>query len=268
MADNAPIGIFDSGIGGLTVVKEVVQLMPGEDIIYFGDTARVPYGPRPPLEITRFMNEILHFLLANKIKIAVVACNTMTTVAMESVKKRYSLDMVGVNFGVQPAIKASRNCNIGVIATQATIASGMHGKAIKAYDPFVSVFPQACPKFVPLIEQGKLEGKEIEEAAWEYLQPLKEAQVDALILGCTHYPIIEPVIKRIMGANTVLVDPAKETAYDAYTLLKGKNKFADRTLGSVRLCFSGEVTQPRRMAEFLLDTSNISYEQVNLNDFC
>lgn len=267
MADNAPIGIFDSGIGGLTVVKEVVQLMPSEDIIYFGDTARVPYGPRPPLEITRFMNEIVRFLLAHKIKIAVVACNTMTTVAMDKVKKQYPIDMVGVNLGVEPAVKASRSGHIGVIATQATIASGMHDKAIKDYAPDVAVFPQACPEFVPLIEQGNLEGREIEEAAREYLQPLKDAHVDALILGCTHYPIIEPVITEIMGPDTVLVDPAKETALDAYALLKEKRKCADRALGSIKLCFSGDVAQPRRMAEFLLDRPTISYEQVDLLDF-
>lgn len=268
MADNAPIGIFDSGIGGLTVVKEVVQLMPGEDIVYFGDTARIPYGPRPSSEIIRFMHEILHFMAANTIKIAVVACGTMTTVAMPIVKPQYPFDMIGVNLGARSAIKASRNAKIGVIATQATIASGVHSKAIRDCDPEVSVFPQACPQFVPLIEQGKLEGAEIEEAAQEYLYPLKKSQVDALILGCTHYPIITPVIKTILGAEAALIDPARETAHDAYDLLHRTGKFSDRNSpGAVKLYFSGDVAQPSRMAELLLDSSKVSYEQIDLSDF-
>lgn len=273
MGDNAPIGIFDSGLGGLTVVKEVLNLLPGEDIIYFGDTARIPYGSRPPAEILQFMNEILTFFLAQKVKMTIVACNTMTTLGLEQARKAMPFLSIGVNNGAKAALQASRNNHISVIATEATINSGKHEKAIKAEKPDAVVFPQACPKFVPLIEQEKLSGPEIEAAAREYLIPLKQAGVDTLILGCTHYPFISSVIQEVMGPDVVLIDPARETAAEARTELAQHDKLATRAQGKVRLCFSADLPRAERFTACAIESSRSqeflpTFEMVNLQDYC
>ncbi|WP_425060391.1 Glutamate racemase [Sporomusa carbonis] len=272
MGDNAPIGIFDSGLGGLTVVRKVLSLLPGEDIIYFGDTARIPYGSRPPAEILGFMREILLFFSSQKVKMAITACNTMTALGLEQAREQFPFLLVGVNNGVSAALKASRNKRIGVIATEATINSGKHAAAIRAADSDTTVFPQACPQFVPLIEQEKLSGPEIEAAAREYLTPLKEAKVDTLILGCTHYPFISPLISEIMGPETILIDPARETAADARVMLAHHQKLATGGKGHVRLCFSADLPRAERVAACALDYSRASvtqpkFELINLPDY-
>lgn len=267
MANNAPIGVFDSGIGGLTVVKELMNLMPGEDLIYFGDTARVPYGSRPPSEIKSFLNEILQFLSSQNIKMAVVACNAMTSVGLEEVRGKYSFPMVGVNRGFDRAIKLSQTEKIGVLATVATINSGLHRNAIFDRAPRAKVYPVACPRFVPLIEKGLLSGAEIEKASLEYLAPLKEAGVDVLILACTHYPFITEVLSRIMGEGVKIIDPARETAMDAKDALTKSNQLADRTRGTVKLCFSAGLAQAKQMAGHLFDVENVQFELVKLQDF-
>ncbi|SMD00892.1 glutamate racemase [Sporomusa malonica] len=273
MGDNAPIGIFDSGLGGLTVVKEVLSLLPGEDIIYFGDTARTPYGSRPPAEILRFLHEILTFFSEQKVKMAITACNTMTALGLEQAKTEFPFLLIGVNNGASAALHASRSKRIGVIATEATINSGKHAKAIKAEDPSAVVFPQACQKFVPLIEQEKLFGPEIEAAAWEYLKPLKDSDIDALILGCTHYPFISPLIRDIMGPDVVLVDPARETAAEARTTLAHHDKLSTRAQGKSRICFSADLPRAERVAACAIDfprTRELApkFELVNLQDYC
>lgn len=268
MENNSAIGVFDSGIGGLTVVRELVNLMPHENFIYFGDTARAPYGSRPPAQIIDFMHQILRFFAVKQVKMAVYACNTMTALGLENARRYYSFPLVGMNTGVKAALKLTRNKNIGVIATQATIASGKHGKTIKAADPGATIYPQACPKFVPLIEQGELSGPLIEEAAREYLLPLKEAAVDALILGCTHYPLISPVIQQIMGPEVRLIDPAGETAVDARNALAKQEQFAaPGGKGTIRLCFSADLPRARQFAETMLGDRNFEFIQVKLQDY-
>lgn len=268
MSKNAPIGVFDSGIGGLTVVKELMKVMPREDIIYFGDTARTPYGSRPPAEILSFMHEILHFFMAQRVKMAVVACNTMTALGLDIAKKQYPFLLVGVNSGVKTALKVSIHKNIGVIATQATIATGKHGKAIKAIDAHARIYPQACPKFVPLIEQGLLNDKQTEAAVLEYLLPLREANVEAIILGCTHYPLIEDAIRKVVGENIVLVDPAIETAKDAYHLLAKNNQFTDNVdKGRVKLCFSADLNRTEKLTEYIFPGEELEFALINLQDF-
>ena len=252
MGDNAPIGIFDSGLGGLTVVREVLSLLPGEDIIYFGDTARAPYGSRPPAEILRFMHEILNFFSAQKIKMAITACNTMTALGLEQAKREYPFLMSGVSSGAKAALAASQNRRIGVVATEATVSSGRHAGAIKAENPAVDVFSQACPRYVPLIEQEKLCGPEIEQASREYLTPLRQAGIDTLILGCTHYPFISPLLRNIMGSEVVLIDPARETAAEARTQLAHQDKLATRAQGRVRLCFSADLPRAERFSAQVL----------------
>jgi len=272
VGNNAPIGIFDSGLGGLTVVREVLNLLPGEDIIYFGDTARTPYGSRPPAEILGFMHEILTFFSAQNVKMAITACNTMTALGLEQAKNKFPFLVIGVNNGAEAALAVSRNKHIGVIATEATINSGKHASAIVAKDPTVTVYPQACPQFVPLIEQEKLRGPEIENAAREYLAPLRENGVDTIILGCTHYPFIDSLIKDIMGPEVVLVDPARETAAQARTVLAQQDKLATRGRGRVRLCFSADLPRTERFTKCAIDFPRelgtlAAFELINLQDY-
>lgn len=267
MNKSAPIGVFDSGIGGLTVVKELREIMPKEDIIYFGDTARTPYGSRSPAQIIEFMHQILRFFAAQHVKMAVVACNTMTALGLDIAKKKYPFLVVGVNTGIRSALKVSHTKNIGVIATQATIASGKHGKVAKTIDPEATVYPQACPKFVPLIEGEKLIGPDIQEAAVEYLISLKEVRVDALILGCTHYPFINGLITDILGSEVALINPARETAEDARNLLVKHQLLADEGAGTTRFCFSADIDRAKRLAQHLFEQQLPDFELVNLQDY-
>ena len=268
MSNNAPIGVFDSGIGGLTVLKELMELMPGEDFIYFGDTARIPYGPRPPEQIIEFMHEILEFFAQRKVKMAVVACNTMTALGLEVTRHQYPFTLVGVNAGVRLALSISKNKKIGVIATQATIASNKHARAIQEKDKEAVVYSQACPQLVPLIEREHVEGIEIESAVAEYLLPMKQAGVDAVILGCTHYPFVSLVIEKIVGKGVTLINPARETAIDAYHILMEKGNLSTKKSGKVLLCVSADVDQAKKMAEYMLDLQQVTFELVNLQGKC
>ena len=267
MSTNAPIGIFDSGIGGLTVVKELMEIMPGENLIYFGDTARTPYGSRPPAEIIGFMQQILDFFTMQKVKMAVVACNTRTALGLEMAKKQYSFTLVGVNTGADMALAVTKSKKVGVIATKATIESKNHAKAIERKDAAVLVYSQACPKLVPLIEQEQLEGPEIELAIAEYLLPMKKQGVDAIILGCTHYPLVSSVIEKIIGNKIVVIDPARETGLEAQYLLQQQKQLSSLNQGNVRLCFSADVERAKRIAGFLFDTEKVEFELVNLENF-
>lgn len=215
-----PIGVCDSGVGGTSVVRQLMRLLPNEQIIYFGDTARVPYGPRPVVEIKQFMEEIMEFFQAHEVKLSVIACNTMTSQALESVKHKFAFPMVGVSSGARSALAATRNKQIGVLATQGTVASGYHARQITALDPTATVLPQACPRFVPLVEAGKLDGEEVRQISSTYLSPLQEAGVDTLILGCTHYPYLGDVIADIMGPAVAIIDPALETVQEAKSVLE------------------------------------------------
>jgi glutamate racemase len=269
MADNAPIGIFDSGIGGLTVVKEVRRLLPHEHIIYFGDTARTPYGSRSPVQIVEFMHQILSFFESQKVKMAIFACNTMTALGFEEARRRYPFLLTAMNTGVEQALKVSRNKQIGVIATQATIASGSHGKVIKDMRPDAAIYPQACPKLVPLIENEIIEGAKVDEAVLEYLEPMKSGHMDTLILGCTHYPFIDQAIRHVVGPEVQIVDPAQDTALTAYELLVRSGKLADaQQSGHVKLCFSAGVERAKRMASLVMDIANVEFEQVDLAVRC
>ena len=264
MSNNAPIGVFDSGIGGLTVVKELVALMPGEDFIYFGDTARIPYGPRPKEEIMEFMHQILSFFEKRQVKMAVVACNTMTALGLEAARQEYPFSLVGVNAGVDMALSSSKNKKVGVIATQATIHSEKHAKALTIKDKETFVYPQICPKLVPLIEAKQVEGVAIENAVAEYLLPMKQAGVDVVILGCTHYPFVSEIIEKVVGSGVKLINPARETAVDAYEVLREKDHFSMTKKGKVRICVSANVEQAKEMAAFMLDTEQVEFELVDL----
>ncbi len=209
----APLGVFDSGIGGLTVARALFERLPHESVIYFGDTARVPYGPKSPDTVRRYSAEILDYLLGRGVKALVVACNTITAQALDFLEDRSPVPLVGViEPGARAAVQASQAGKVGVIGTAGTIASGAYERAIKAIRPDTPVFARACPLFVPLVEEGWFDHPATELIAREYLAPLQRAGVDVLVLGCTHYPLLKPLLARVLGPAVQLIDSAEETA--------------------------------------------------------
>jgi glutamate racemase len=221
-----PIGIFDSGIGGLTVLKEVINLLPYEDIIYLGDTARVPYGIRSHETIVKYSFANADFLMNQGIKILVIACNTASSVSTEKLKERCKIPVIEViTPGAKCAAEITKNGKIGVIGTEATIRSGTYVRAIKGFNPQFEVYPKACPLFVPLVEEGWTEeGNEVSlMIADKYLRELKEKGIDSLVLGCTHYPLLKGVIRKVMGHDVHLIDSAQETAKEMLRVLREIN---------------------------------------------
>ena len=217
------IGIFDSGVGGLTVLREIMQTLPQEDTVYFGDTARVPYGTKSPETVTRYAGEITSFLVKRDIKLLVVACNTVSAVALPALKRQLSIPVVGViEPGARRAVEVSRSGKIGVIGTAGTIRSSAYTRAIKRLKPDAVVLTRACPLFVPLAEEGWVDNQIARLTAQEYLRDLKEMGVDTLVLGCTHYPLLKTLIADVMGSGVTLVDSAAETARTVAAILAEK----------------------------------------------
>lgn len=213
MNPDAAIGIFDSGIGGLTVYQQIAALLPAENLIYLGDTARCPYGTKSHDVVTRYACENSDFLVERGIKLLVVACNTASAVALPTLQRRYAIPVVGVIApGATAAAHVSRNRKIGVIGTEATIASGAYTEALRGLDPAVEIYTRACPLFVPLVEEGWLDNAVARATADLYLGSLTHSGIDTLILGCTHYPLLKDTIAACCGAGVRLVDSAQETA--------------------------------------------------------
>ncbi len=223
-----PIGVFDSGIGGLTVVKALIDELPAESIVYFGDTARVPYGTKSKTTIVKFSLENVEFLLRFGVKCIVIACNTSSSWALPTLRKYFKVPIVGViRPGALAAVRQTRTKRVGVIGTSATIHSRAYETAIHRIDPAVKVFSQSCPLFVPLVEEGWLNGSICREVAEKYLKPLKRQRIDTLILGCTHYPLLAPTIQAALGNGTALVDSAREMVADVRGLLLGTDLLCD-----------------------------------------
>jgi len=219
------IGVFDSGLGGLTVVKELVRLLPHEDIVYFGDTARVPYGTKSKESIIRFSKENVGLLLKHKVKMIVLACNTSSSLALDVLKRTYGIPLIGViNPGAQKAVLVTKNKRIGVVATSATIYSQAYPKRIRELDRSIKVIAQACPLFVPLAEEGWFNKKVTEDIARTYLKNMIKNRIDALILGCTHYPLLKPVLRKVMGKKVFLVDSAEVVANEVKKRLVREDK--------------------------------------------
>ena len=217
--DSRPIGIFDSGVGGLTVARAIIDQLPHESIIYFGDTARGPYGPRPLAEVRSFALEIMDRLVDSGVKAIVIACNTASAAMLRDARERYSVPVIEV---IQPAVRkavfATRNKKVAVIGTQTTIDSKAYDDAFAAA-PDLQLSTLACPDFVSFVERGETSGSQITEVAKKYLEPLKKAGIDTLVLGCTHYPLLTGVISYVMGGDVTLVSSAEETAKDLYRVL-------------------------------------------------
>lgn len=234
-----PIGVFDSGVGGLTVVKELIKQLPHEDIIYFGDTARVPYGIKSKETVIRFSIENILFLLKQDVKLICVACNTVSSVALPIIRNHFKVPIVGVlSPGVREAVYATRNKHIGVIGTRGTIKSRAYEYEIKQLSPQCQVTAVSCPLFVPFAEEGFLEGNVVLQVAQDYLKPLKKAGVDTVILGCTHYPLLKPIIKKVLGPKVNLIDSAKQVAIEVKEILAEEGILNKDGKGKCRLCVS------------------------------
>jgi len=220
MSDRRPIGIFDSGVGGLTVVSQIEKILPNENLVYFGDTARVPYGTKSKETITRFSVENVEFLMTHDVKLVVVACNTASSLSLDFLKRCFKVPIIGViEPGARCAVSSTRNNRIGVIGTHATVSSGAYEKAVKKIAPKDFVFTQSCPLFVPLVEEGWTDKKVAYDIAEIYLKPLKSKNIDTLVMGCTHYPILRKVIQKVAGAKVLLIDSAREVAKEAKAVL-------------------------------------------------
>ena len=216
----APIGVFDSGVGGLTVAREISRQLPYENIVYFGDTARVPYGSKSQNTIIRFSEQIIRFLRTKQVKAIVIACNTASALALDAVKDEFDLPIIGVVIpGARAAVEATTNGKVGVVGTEATVQSGMYTKVIQGMNPKIEVIEKACPLFVPLVEEGFKEHIVTREIIEYYLESMRNTDIDAMILGCTHYPLLRSKIREYMGDKIQIVNPAYETALELKKLL-------------------------------------------------
>jgi len=224
MPRSAPVGVFDSGIGGLTVAHEVIRQLPHESVLYFGDTARVPYGPKSPDTVRRYSREIADFLRGEGVKGIVIACNTATAHALSALRDEFDMPIVGVvEPGARAAVAVTTGGRIGVIGTVGTIKSGAYERAIRAINPDVFITARACPLFVPLVEEGWTDHDATRLVAREYLAPLVAANIDTLVLGCTHYPLLKPLLRDVLGPDVRLIDSAEETAAETARTLAASN---------------------------------------------
>lgn len=259
-----PIGVFDSGVGGLTVVKRLMKEMPDEDIIYFGDTARVPYGTKSPSTIKKFSIENVLFLLNFNVKLIIIACNTSSAIGLPFLSRYFSVPVIGViKPGAKAAIRSTRNGRVGVIGTAATISSKAYENEIKALSPRIKVYSRSCPLFVPLAEEGWTDNGIVDIAARKYLAGLKDREIDTLVLGCTHYPLLKPAIQRVMGRSVKLVDSAEETAKEARNLLEECGlKYPSRRAASSRFYVSDAPDKFLTIAKRFLGKDVKNAEQV------
>ncbi|GAQ25727.1 glutamate racemase [Tepidanaerobacter syntrophicus] len=266
---NKPIGVFDSGIGGLTVAGEIMKLLPNEDIIYFGDTARVPYGSKSPEVVTQFAFEGLRFLIRQDVKLIVVACNTISATCLDELCKSSPVPVIGViEPGARAAAKATKNNTVGVIGTERTVKSGAYENAIHRLNDRVNIYAKACPLFVPLVEEGWLENEAAFYTARIYLEPLKEFKIDTLVLACTHYPLLKKTLQRVMGPNVKLVDSGEETAIEVQRILREKDlEKKSEVLGFHQYFVSDNPTKFVRVGENFLkrpiDPINVIDPQIN-----
>jgi glutamate racemase len=266
MLDARPVGVFDSGVGGLTVLHECLVTMPHEDFVYLGDHARLPYGPRPLAEVRGFAREIAAYLEAQDVKLVVVACNTATSAALPQLQEELRVPVIGViSPEAHAAVQATRNRRIGLLATQGTVDGGRYVDLIRALDAGAAVFPVACPRLVPLIEGDDPYGAATEEAVREYAAPLKDAEVDTVILGCTHYPLIRPVFQRVFGRDVTLVFSAEETAREVAETLARKRMENDASRGGAyRFLTTGDARAFAEMGRRFLQLPIAEVEHVDV----
>ncbi|WP_051426162.1 glutamate racemase [Jiangella gansuensis] len=260
---DAPIGIFDSGVGGLTVARAVLDQLPHEPVLYVGDTSRGPYGPRPIAQVRAFALDVMDTLVAEGVKLLVIACNSASSAVLRDARERYDVPVVEV---IQPAVRravaATRNGHVGVIGTRATVTSRAYEDSFAAA-PQLRITAQACPRFVEFVEAGVTHGPELEQAAHEYLDPVRAAGVDTLVLGCTHYPLLTGVISYVMGEDVTLVSSAEETAKDVYRVLAAQRLMRADTLPPPRHQFrsTGDARPFRELGRRFLGPEVSSVEE-------
>lgn len=268
----APVGVFDSGIGGLTVAREIMRQLPNEKMIYFGDTARVPYGSKSKDTVTKYSRQIVRFLRTQQVKAIVVACNTASAYALDEIEKETDIPMVDVvKPGAKTAVETTRNGQIGVIGTEGTIGSGIYSRYIQDMKPDIRVIGKACPLFVPLVEEGLWQDPVTDEIARRYLGELIDIGIDTLILGCTHYPLIRSTVGKIMGEKVALVNPAYETARALKRLLEAEdiqNK-EEPGLGEDRYRFyvSDAAEKFKRFANSIIKYGILSAKTINIEEY-
>jgi len=269
---DAPIGVFDSGVGGLTVAREIMRQMPNEKIIYFGDTARVPYGSKSKETVTRYSKQIARFLLSFQVKTIVVACNTASAYARDELEQEVDIPVLGVvKPGARTAVDVTRNGKIGVIATEATIGSHMYNKYITELNKDVTIYEKACPLFVPLVEEGLWQDPVTDEIAKRYLSELIDLDIDTLIMGCTHYPLIRSTLGRIIVEEVTLVNPAYETAMELKRLLAEQDLLNDQPpkLGENQYQFyvSDGAEKFKRFANSIIKYGILSAKTIQIEDY-
>lgn len=269
---SAPVGVFDSGVGGLTVAREIMRQLPNEKIVYFGDTARVPYGSKSKDTVLRYSRQIVRFLTTKGVKAIVVACNTASALALEEIRHEIDMPIIGV---VKPGAKVAAdntvNKRVGIIATEATVNSKIYTDYIKRQNPDITVIEKACPLFAPLVEEGWLKDSVTEEVARRYLEDLQKENIDSLVLGCTHYPLLRNMIGKIMGDSVNLVNPAYETAVSLGELLEKQNIAAgnENRYASEMYDFyvSDAAEKFKRFANSILPFRIETIEQINIEEY-
>ncbi|MDE7253947.1 MAG: glutamate racemase [Acetatifactor sp.] len=267
-----PIGVFDSGVGGLTVAREIMRQIPNEKIVYFGDTARVPYGSKSKETVTRFSRQIVRFLQTFQVKTIVVACNTASAYALDELEREIEIPIIGVvKPGAKTAVEVTKNGRVGVIATDATIGSQIYTKYIKELNKDVTIYGKACPLFVPLVEEGLWQDPVTDEIARRYLTELIDIDIDTLILGCTHYPLIRSTLGKIMGEQVNLVNPAYETARELKELLEQKGLLNQEPpkLGANQYLFyvSDGAEKFKRFANSIIKYGILSAKTINIEEY-
>lgn len=264
---NRPIGVIDSGVGGLTVAKEILRQLPKEEIIYIGDTARCPYGSRPQEEVREYTWQMIERLIGEKIKMLVIACNTATAVVLEEVREKLPIPVVGViHPGAIAALKMTKKAHVAVIGTVGTIESGAYEKALTGINSLTEIDSLACPKFVPLVERGQFDGNEVESVIQETLKPLIGKGFDTLILGCTHYPLLRDVIQRVIGEEKTVISSGDETAREVSALLYHQNLlYQDDRKPEHRFYTTGEAATFKAIAESWLEIKLENVETITLS---
>lgn len=263
----SPIGVFDSGIGGLTVVKKLLSTLPNENIIYFGDTARVPYGSKSNATVIEYAIQDAKFLYKKNVKLIITACNTASSVALEKLRKEFDIPIIGmIQPGAKYALSKTQNGKIGVIGTQSTINNGAYSKELKELDQGLEVFEKACPLFVPLAEEGWIEHRATQLIAEEYLGELKDKSIDTLILGCTHYPILSKLIQQVMGKDVTLIDSGTAAYFEVEDYLNGRGLRNDsNNTGNQQYYVSDLPEKFKIMAERFLGTNIKNLEKIELD---
>lgn len=270
MQDNSsvsqsPIGVFDSGVGGLTVVKEIMNQIPGESIVYFGDTARVPYGSKSKATITGYTRQIVKFLQAQNVKAIVIACNTASAFALETVSAEIDIPMIGViKPGAAMAARTTKNGHIGVIGTEGTIQSRIYNEYLSATNPQVRVFGKACPLFVPLVEEGWIDDPVTYEVVNRYISELMPFDIDTLVMGCTHYPLLRNTIQKVVGDKVNLVNPALETAKSLKELLKEQGILSEVGMPEHHFYVSDGAEKFRQFANSILPCEVVETKDVDI----